>query len=60
MIAQPTPSSTVQDDADSAALHARLDHLFRKQVNEGDDGWASLQLRRHVEAYRRMNREQAA
>jgi len=53
MIAQPTPSGAVQEDADSAALRARLDLLFRKQMTEGHDGWAALQLRRHIEAYRR-------
>lgn len=59
MIAQPTPSGAVPEEADHAALRARLDHLFRKQVNAGHDGWATLQLRRHVEAYR-LKRERPA
>lgn len=59
MIAQPMPSGAVPEDAASAALRARLDHLFRKGADEGHDGWAILQLRRHVEAYR-LGREEAA
>jgi len=59
MIAQPTPSGAVQEDAASAAVRAHLDHLFRKQADEGHDGWAALQLRRHVEAYRLGREEQA-
>lgn len=59
MIAQPTPSGAAEEDADSAALEARLDHLFRHQAHEGHAGWATLQLRRHIEAYR-LNRERQA
>jgi hypothetical protein len=34
------------------AVQARLDHLFRNNVRDNNQDWATGTLRRYVEAYR--------